>query len=213
MKGVEEMKRFAAALLIILLLAVGVYGCGGGSNSKETEKEENGQVSSRLSEAYAKMMNDGKYLMEIITTVELEDQMAKVEMSMAVDGDNVAITTSSNGTKSTMITKGDKLYIIDHENKTIIIMDEGVEDMNEAAKTTEVSGLKFEKAGQEGGLQYEQYATDSGKIYYYFEGSQLKKIKYVAEDGAVSEMEIVKMTKDFPASLFDIPTGYQKIEM
>ena len=207
------MKRFMQGVLIVLLLAVGLSGCGGSNGGKETEKDDGGQAGTRLSEAYAKMMNEGRYLMEVVTTADMDGVSVKVEMTMAVDGDDVAITTVNDGIRSSMISKGDKLYVIDEESKTVLVMTQNVGEMSEAAKTSEVSGLNFTKSGQEGGLQFEEYATEGGRILYYFEGSNLKKIKYVAEDGSVSEMEIIRMTKDIPSGTFDIPAGYQQIEM
>lgn len=207
------MKRIFKGFLIVILLAVGLSGCGGNGGTKETENKDSGQAGTRLSEAYAKMMNDGKYLMEVVTTTEVDGVAMRIEMTMAVDGDDVAITTVNGGVTSSMISKGDKLYVIDEASKTVLVMKQSVGELSEAAKTSEVSGLNFTKSGQEGGLQYEEYTTDGGKILYYFEGANLKKIKYVAEDGSVSEMEIIRMTKDIPAGTFEVPADYQLIEM
>jgi hypothetical protein len=78
--------------------------------------------------------------------------------------------------------------------------------------TIDTEGINYLGTGKEDGLVFEEYATLNGSMKYYFDGKELVKISVDSDEGTMV-MEILEMSDDVPADMFEIPAGYQQIEM
>ncbi len=161
-----------------------------------------------------------------------------VEMSMKsnVEGmggmkTNVAYAMSGNKMYSKMnlnmgimnitlecILKDDTAYTVYPKKK--IYMEaaaDGMIDMDDISTSLGSSDAVYQKTSvvTSKGVTYicEEYLVGDIVYKYYFDQNTevLKKIEYDAGDGSMISMDIVRLTKNPDASLFDVPAGYKKV--
>lgn len=221
------MKKILILLLVLVLVpAMLLTGCGGSDSTPEAEQpvdgaEEQSEETSEgmegmgdlLSAAYVDMMKENKYLMSYKATMEYEGQSTVMEATVAVIGEDMSMTSKGEGFESSMIIKGDKIYMIDHASKTVTSFAQ-TQDMVDQMDTgtIDAEGINYLGSGKEDGLVFEEYATLNGSMKYYFDGKKLVKISVDSDDGTMV-MEILEMSDDVPAGMFEIPVGYQQIEI
>lgn len=225
------MKKILTLLLVLfLVLAVMLTGCGG-SESSDSDKpeaaltEENAEdtdvvadtdtegLGDLLSGTYVDMMKSNEYLMSYKATMDFDGQLTEVESTIAVKGDDMAMNSNMQGLESVMIIKDDTLYMVDHASKTVTSMaqpQDGASSMETGA--IDMEGITYVGNGKEDGLVYEEYTTAEANVRYYFEGKELKKIATTI-GGQSIVMDILELSTDVPASMFDVPAGYQEIKM
>jgi len=229
------MKKIAALFLIlVLVLAVMMTGCGGSetdatdSTQNEQTEETTDAVGSEdidtegmgdlLSGTYVDMMKNNEYLMTYKTMMDFDGQSAEVEATIAVMGDDMVMTSSGQGFESTIIMKDDTVYMVDHAGKTVTSWAQTGEDIGGMGTGTmetgaiDTEGITYIGSGKEDGLVYEEYSAVDSNVKYYFDGKDLVKIA-TTMGGETIVMEILEMSKDVPASMFEIPDGYQEIKM
>jgi hypothetical protein len=228
------MKKIIASLLLLLLVASMMGGCGGskdasGSDTPEAAQAEQtadaagnsggesanaGSVNTEglgdlLSSAYVDMMKNKEYMMKYKTTMDNGGQSIVLESTMAVSGDKIAAISKGGGMDGTVIMKDGKVYMVDDTNKTVVVM---AQTQGDDPGTIDASDITFVGTGKEDGLVYEEYLASGAQLKYYFDGKKL--VKMVMDiNGQTMVMEILEMSKDVPASMFDIPSGYQVTEM
>lgn len=226
-------KIFLLLAILALVFAMTMTGCGGSESTSEGDQpesaqsesgdaaEEDGQseeagtegMGNLLSGAYVDMMKGKEYLMTYKATMEYDGQSMEVEATIAVRGEDSAMTSKGEGFETAMLFKDNKTYMIDHASKTVTSWSETggyVDEMETGA--FEADEMVYLGSGTEDGLVYEEYSTADGTVRYYFDGKDLVKIKTVIE-GQEMVMDIIELSNDVPGDMFEIPAGYQMIEM
>lgn len=221
------MKKILILLLILVLIpAVLMTGCGGSESApegdqpdvvQEEQSEETSEVTEGmgdlLSAAYVDIMKDNEYLMSYKATMEYEGQSTVMEATIAAVGDDMAIASSGDGFETNMVIKDDKIYMIDHGSKTVTSFAQTEEMVDQVdTGTFETEGMDYIGSGKEDGLVFEEYAIPEGSVKYYFDGKELLKMAMITESGTMM-MDIIELSDNVPSSMFDIPAGYQQIEM
>lgn len=218
-------KQWAIYVLALIVLLTLMTGCGAKSETENgqvtepqaQEEQKDQELGKLLSKQFVDLMSGDKYLMKYRTSMNMEGRPVELEATVAVSGENSAITSTANGMVSTMITKDGKSYIIDHESKTILVLPEtpDAEDpsIDGSAGIVDVdSDIKYVDTGKEGNLVYEEYSTTDGTIRYYFDGDKLVKM-VVNSDGQSMTMEILEISDKVSDDIFDIPADYQMMNM
>lgn len=220
------MKKLSSYVLICLLISIFSIGCGKTSQPAETVPASSSQSSkpdasskespakpdnlgAKLSTAYADMMKNNKYFMKYKMTSEFEGKSLEVESTVAVSGDNAAVTSIAEGMKTTIISKGDTTYMINHSEKTVMEIPPGSPMSGTGDSQIGTDEMTFVSSGVEAGLTYEQYSTTDGVIKYYFAGKNLAKIAFEVE-GDTMVMNIIEMSSNVSDKMFDVPAGYEK---
>lgn len=191
------------------------------SNDKDTPSAESTEVGDRLgklSKRYIEIMESGNYYMAFRTTTTVEGETMEAETMMTVSGDRTSMHSKSAETDTVMVMMDGNIYMVDHASKTVIVMpqtttegDEALPEIPEASEPVEVDDIAYIGSGEEDGLVYEEYRTESGtQIFYYFDGSDLKKIKTIDEDFE-SVMEILELSDNVSEDAFVIPADYQQV--
>lgn len=230
------MKKFVKLLLIVFLASsMLLTGCGGAGaadevqmQSEQSEKAADGSggetadtakvntegMGDLLSSAYVDMMKGNEYLMKYKFTMDYGGQSMEVEATIAKKGEDMATISDMLGTETTTIIKDSKVYMVDHNSKTVTAMAQTPDESAVAAGSGSINmdGVTYLGTGNEDGLVYEEYSTSECKVKYYFDGKKLVKMA-VDVNGQTMVMEILEMSKDVPDSMFEIPAGYQVIEM
>ena len=191
------------------------------SSDKENASGESTEIGDRLgklSKSYIEIMESGNYYMAFRSTTTFEGEMMESETMMTVSGDRTAMQSKSADTETAMVMMDDNIYMIDHVSKTVIVMpqttaegDETLPEMPESSEPVEVDDIEYIGSGEEDGLVYEEYRTEGGtQIFYYFDGSDLKKIKTI-DESFESIMEILELSDNVSEDAFEIPSDYQQV--
>lgn len=191
--------------------------------SSDTQKttEESTEVGDRLgklSKSYIDIMGSGNYYMAFRSTTTFEGEVMESETMMTVSGDRTAMHSKSAEIDTTLVMMDGNTYMIDHANKTIMVLpmsmmeeETSVPELPETTEPVEVDDIIYVGTGKEDGLVYEEYRTEGGtQIFYYFDGSDLKKIKTI-DESFESVMEIIELSDNVSDAAFEIPTDYQEI--
>ena len=191
------------------------------SSDKENASAESTEIGDRLgklSKSYIEIMESGNYYMAFRSTTTFEGEMMESETMMTVSGDRTAMQSKSADTETAMVMMDGNIYMIDHVSKTVIVMpqttaegDETLPEMPESSEPVEVDDIEYMGSGEEDGLVYEEYRTEGGtQIFYYFDGSDLKKIKTI-DESFESIMEILELSDNVSEDAFEIPSDYQQV--
>ncbi|NCB65064.1 MAG: hypothetical protein EOM48_02695 [Bacilli bacterium] len=191
------------------------------SSDKENASAESTEIGDRLgklSKSYIEIMESGNYYMAFRSTTTFEGEMMESETMMIVSGDRTAMQSKSADTETAMVMMDGNIYMIDHVSKTVIVMpqttaegDETLPEMPESSEPVEVDDIEYIGSGEEDGLVYEEYRTEGGtQIFYYFDGSNLKKIKTI-DESFESIMEILELSDNVSEDAFEIPSDYQQV--
>jgi predicted small secreted protein len=191
------------------------------SSDKENASAESTEIGDRLgklSKSYIEIMESGNYYMAFRSTTTFEGEMMESETMMTVSGDRTAMQSKSADTETAMVMMDDNIYMIDHVSKTVIVMpqttaegDETLPEMPESSEPVEVDDIEYIGSGEEDGLVYEEYRTEGGtQIFYYFDGSDLKKNKTI-DESFESIMEILELSDNVSEDAFEIPADYQQV--
>ncbi len=229
-------KKFAFIISLILVIGMLISGCGNNQTTDNTDNKTDGssvpasseaqnkpdqsnsgteEMGDRLAKVYTDMMQSGKYYMKYRTTIEMDGKKETAEMETAVNGDDSAVISSMPLGKSHMVFKDEKSYFIDHQNRTVMVINSAaMEGMEEADIDTTGLTYKGNGTGDFLGkkLPYEEYSTESGTIKYYFDGKKLVGMEVIDEE-MTSLMEVLEMSNSYPADMFTIPADYTKTEM
>jgi len=230
----KKLLIFIALLLSVSLIA----GCGGGSsgsgssdtaqNSDQTSQNSDqtsqgaGQgtdvsgLGDKLAAAYIDMFEGGKYYMKAKMETEYSGQTQEVAQEVAVDGDNFASISSVGGQTIKMIIKDNKMHMVSDASKTDTVM-----PVNPSTETSDGAlpdaGYTYTGSGTAELLgvshQYEEYSVaGGGTVRFYFDGSNLVGFES-ASDGVSVQMEILEISGNIPAGMFDIPADYTVTQM
>jgi len=182
------------------------------------ESTEVGDRLGKLSKSYIDIMESGTYYMAFRSTATIEGEVMESDTMMSVSGDRTAMHSKSAETDTAMVMMDGNIYMVDHVSKTVIVMpqtttegDETLPEIPETSEPVEVDDIEYVGSGEEDGLVYEEYRTASGtQIFYYFDGSDLKKIKTI-DEAFESVMEILELSGNVSEDAFIIPADYQQV--
>jgi len=183
----------------------------------DTAAEDTG-ILGKLSKNYIEIMGSGSYLMKFRSATTIENEVMESETTMAVSGDKTSIHSTTAETDTVIVLMDGNTYMIDHLTKTVMVIPDtdteeepAMPEMPEAGEPVDVADIVYVGSGKEDGLVYEEYRTGSGtQVFYYFDGSDLKKIKTI-DEGFESVMEILELSETVPDDVFVIPADYQQL--
>jgi hypothetical protein len=218
----ENMKNKLWALLVVLLLAT-LTACGGGSEDKDKDPgtDEGGKFDNYKSGEFVEIMESGTYYLDCsayVTGIE-------TSMKMAVDGADNSIEVSGIGFPVRMLTLDGKMYYMNDEKKVYMMIEgEEVPDPVDSG-ILDYEGIEFGKNGNgtisdlagidDNAYDYEEFNVGTGEdtavVRYYFKDDNLYAIEVkMGEVG--STMVINQLTKNIPAGLMEMPSGYTLVD-
>lgn len=182
---------------------------------EENDVNLTGYLGTKTGKFYSKF-NNGKMYMEY----EMEFDGQKMNMISATNGTKTYSETKLNGVSSGVsIMDNGVLYTIDHTNKMIIKMTTNIPDTNTVATTiieesdVDINNLKT-GTREVDGKKYdtEEMVMEDTNVIMCFEGNDLKYI-ISSLSGEEYIMKILEVSDKVDDKLFEIPTGYQTLEM
>ncbi len=235
------MRRYIG-IMILLLVALFLTSCSSGTStqpeqptseppvvSQEPAKESESTTpvnpvktsgEGKLSEVYQKMMKSGRYTMKYKTIMDMDGNEVEMEITMAVMDGMSAMVMDSDMLESITINRDGNIYIISHENKTMMVLPEGTQMETEEESITPVElgeyTMEYAGSGKEDFMgkerKYEEYVMEEGKVKYYFDGNDLEGISSSIGEHTTL-MEIEEMSDTVDETLFELPLGYQEIKL
>ena len=231
------MKRLTLITSLLMAALLAFSGCG----TKDTDQsqtdgtppvsdstDEAKNDDTRLSKSFADVMNSKNYTIEYKSMVDMGDgKEVEMETTMAVKGDQQAFITEIEDQKSQTVIKDKKIYIIDHANKTVVVMNKVYSDTAEmdtlSPADVNLYNLIYTESVREdffGNMRdYEEYKTGENRIRYYFgddddkdDDRDLQGMAFMTSEGTTKWI-IDDFSDKVDDKMFEIPADYEKFDM
>ena len=145
--------------------------------------------------------------------MDLDPEDIFSDVTIAREGENSLWIIQAEGSKSHIITKGDTAFMIDEESRSYIT------GTMSNMETSIINGesLEFSSEGEEiidgRTMKYEEYSYDIGKLKFFFDTEDDKKLHAVLNTNPVETvmMEITEFSENVTPDMFEVPEGYSGI--
>ena len=227
------MKKILYVLMIILTMSLSLAGCSkddaasenqvsedaasedaiSGETAPEDSEAEQVDTSKLLSNPYVELLKSGRYVLKFRGVVDLDPEDIFSDVTIAREGENSLWIIQAEGSKSHIITKGDTAFMVDDESHSYIT------GTMSNIETSMINGesLKFNSEGEEiidgRSMKYEEYSYDIGKLKFFFDTEDDKKLHAVLNTNPVETvmMEITEFSENVTPDMFEVPEGYSGI--
>lgn len=232
-EGLQSMKKILYFLMIILTMSLSLAGCSkddaatenqvsedassedaiSGETTSEDSEAEQIDTSKLLSNPYVELLKSGRYVLKFRGVVDLDPEDIFSDVTIASEGENSLWIIQAEGSKSHIITKGDTAFMVDDESHSYIT------GTMSNMETSMINGesLKFSSEGEEiidgRTMKYEEYSYDIGKLKFFFDTEDDKKLHAVLNTNPVETvmMEITEFSENVTPDMFEVPEGYSGI--
>ena len=232
-EGLQSMKKILYVLMIILTMSLSLAGCSkddaasenqvsedaasedaiSGETTSEDSEAEQIDTSKLLSNPYVELLKSGRYVLKFRGVVDLDPEDIFSDVTIAREGENSLWIIQAEGSKSHIITKGDTAFMVDDESHSYIT------GTMSNMETSMINGesLKFSSEGEEiidgRTMKYEEYSYDIGKLKFFFDTEDDKKLHAVLNTNPVETvmMEITVFSENVTPDMFEVPEGYSGI--
>ena len=232
-EGLQSMKKILYFFMIILTMSLSLAGCSkddaatenqvsedassedaiSGETTSEDSEAEQIDTSKLLSNPYVELLKSGRYVLKFRGVVDLDPEDIFSDVTIASEGENSLWIIQAEGSKSHIITKGDTAFMVDDESHSYIT------GTMSNMETSMINGesLKFSSEGEEiidgRTMKYEEYSYDIGKLKFFFDTEDDKKLHAVLNTNPVETvmMEITEFSENVTPDMFEVPEGYSGI--
>ena len=232
-EGLQSMKKILYVLMIILTMSLSLAGCSkddaasenqvsedaasedaiSGETTSEDSEAEQIDTSKLLSNPYVELLKSGRYVLKFRGVVDLDPEDIFSDVTIAREGENSLWIIQAEGSKSHIITKGNTAFMVDDESHSYIT------GTMSNMETSMINGesLKFSSEGEEiidgRTMKYEEYSYDIGKLKFFFDTEDDKKLHAVLNTNPVETvmMEITEFSENVTPDMFEVPEGYSGI--
>ena len=232
-EGLQSMKKILYVLMIILTMSLSLAGCSkddaasenqvsedaasedaiSGETAPEDSEAEQVDTSKLLSNPYVELLKSGRYVLRFRGVVDLDPEDIFSDVTIAREGENSLWIIQAEGSKSHIITRGDTAFMIDDESRSYIT------GTMSNMETSMINGesLEFSSEGEEiidgRTMKYEEYSYDIGKLKFFFDTEDDKKLHAVLNTNPVETvmMEITEFSENVTPDMFEVPEGYSGI--
>lgn len=219
------------AIILALALCASFAACGKKTEAPaaggEPQPEQSAPVAAAYTtgdytKAFAKEMGNlakGPFRMAMKTTVDYEGTASDVDMTMYVDGENkMAVDMTLDGQAMRIVYKDGDGYILFDSEK--MAMKAGAVDVDDALESVTDVTDDADDAVFTGGTEdidgksyvWEEIEDSDTKMYFDESTGALKYIKSVS-DGQESTTEITAYDNNVDASVFEIPSDYEIVDL
>lgn len=188
-----------------------------GSGSESAAEADSSISSMYLADPYFAIFASKQYVAQYHFQEFTGDQLVDRSMTVAVDGADKAIRISGENTDTTYLTLNGLAYEIDHLNQTIA-RNESADPTEEAKDDGIIEAPPFKDVGstyvgswEDMGFIYEEYYTANGdRMFYYFEGDVLKRIRSTSGENEFN-LDVIDMSENVAPEYFALPENYEML--
>ncbi|WP_319469959.1 hypothetical protein [uncultured Trichococcus sp.] len=186
-----------------------------GSDSQSSAEADTSISSIHLADPYFAIFASRQYVAQYHYREFTGNQLEDRSLTVAVDGGDQAIRISGEGTDTTYLTLDGLAYVVDHLNRTIA-RNESADPAEETEDDGIVAAPPFKDIGstyvgswEDQGLIYEEYYTANGdRMFYYFEGNVLKRIRSTSGENEFN-LDVIEISDTAAPDLIQLPEDYE----
>lgn len=188
-----------------------------GSDSQASTEADTSISSTHLADPYFAIFASKQYVAQYHFQELTGDQLEDRSMTVAVDGADKAIRISGENTDMTYLTLNGLAYEIDHLNQTIA-RNESADPTEEAKDDGIIEAPPFKDIGstyvgswEDEDLIYEEYyAANGDRMFYYFEGDVLQRIRSSSGENQFN-LDVIDMSDTVAPEYFALPENYEML--
>jgi hypothetical protein len=164
--------------------------------------------------AFFNMFDSGTYHMKAKSTFGGMEVIVETFMK----GDMTATVSEASGMTTRTIQRDNMAYVIMDATRTVMVYPVTASSGNPSEEPVRTAGMIMTGSGTarfDGrNLPYEEYSLSSGgaKIQWFLDGNNLAGLRTITSEMTIY-MVILALDQNVPNSVFEIPSGYQRMEM
>ncbi|WP_107995755.1 hypothetical protein [Trichococcus paludicola] len=188
-----------------------------GSGSEASVETDTSIASTHLADPYFAIFASKQYVAQYHFQEFTGDKLEDRSMTVAVDGADKAIRISGENTDMTYLTLNGLAYEINHLKQTIA-RNEGADPTEEAKDDGIIEAPPFKDIGstyvgswEDENLIYEEYyAANGDRMFYYFEGNLLQRIRSASGENQFN-LDVIDMSDTVAPEYFALPENYEML--
>ena len=165
--------------------------------------------------AFFSMFDSGTYHMKAKTTVGGMEVISET----FIKGDMMAMAGETGGMSYRSIKRDNMMYVIDDGTRTVMVMPFSASLGSMTDEPVRTDGMVVTSSGTARfngkNLPYEEYSIadeSSVKVQFFIDGNNPAGIRTIT-GGETIDMVILALDQNVPNSAFEIPAGYQRMEI
>ena len=186
-----------------------------GSGSETSSEIDSSILSIHLGDPYFAIFASKQYVAQYHYQEFTGNQLEDRSMTVAVDGADLAIRISGEGTDTANLTLDGQAYVVDHLNRTLA-RNESADPAEETEDDGIIAAPPFKDIGstyvgswEDQGLIYEEYYASNGdRMFYYFEGDVLKRIRSTSGENEFI-LDVIEVSDSVGPEYFALPDDYE----
>ena len=165
------------------------------STAESSDTSETIATSEHLADPYFAIFAGKHYVMTYHYAAFTGERVEDWTITAAIDGDNKAVIMTGPDMDINYLTIDGQAYEIDNLNKTVTIKESQDSSADAGSDTNGIiavppfkdAGITYAGSGEQDGLVYEEYyATNGDRMFYYFEGTVLKRIRSASGENTIT---------------------------
>ena len=188
-----------------------------GSDSESSAEADTSISNIHLADPYFAIFASRQYVAQYHFREFTGNQLEDRSMTVAVDGADQAIRISGEGTDMTYLTLDGQAYVLDHLARTIA-RNESADPTEEVEDDGIVEAPPFRDIGSTyvgswefQSLIYEEYyAANGDRMFYYFEGDVLKRIRSASGENEFN-LDVINISESAAPEYFALPDDYERL--
>lgn len=186
-----------------------------GSGSQSSVEADTSIASTHLADPYFAIFASKQYVAQYYFREFTGNQLEDRSMTVAVDGADQAIRISREGTDTTHLTLDGQAYVLDHLDRTIT-RNESSDPFEETKGEGIIEAPPFKDIGStyvgswedQGLIHEEYYAANGDRMFYYFEGAILKRIRSASGENEFN-LDVIEISDTAAPELIELPEDYE----
>ena len=186
-----------------------------GSGNESSVEADTSIPSTHLTEPYFAIFASKQYVAQYHYQEFTGDQLEDRSMTVAVAGADQAIRISGENTDITYLTLDGQAFVVDHLDRTIA-RNESADPAEEPEDDDIIAAPPFKDIGstyvgnwQDEDLIYEEYyAANGDRMFYYFEGNVLKRIRSASGENEFN-LDVLEISDTAAPEFIELPEDYE----
>lgn len=179
------------------------------------ESSDTSEKNELLADPYFAIFEGRQYVMTYHYAAFTGERVEDWTITAAVDGDDQAVIMTGPDRDINYLTVDGQAYEIDNLNKTVTIKESPDAGSDTSGIITvppfKDAGITYAGSGEQDGLVYEEYyATNGDRMFYYFEGGILKRIRSASGENTIT-MDVLEVDETVTPDYFVIPDDYERL--
>jgi hypothetical protein len=189
------------------------------STAEPPETSDTSATSEHLADRYFAIFAGKHYVMTYHYAAFRGGRVEGWTITAAIDGDNKAVIMTGPDMDINYLTLDGQVYEVDNLKKTVTIKESPDASGDSESDTNGIiavppfkdAGITYAGNGEQDSLVYEEYyATNGDRMFYYFDGDVLKRIRSASGENTIT-MDVLEVNETVSPDYFAIPADYEML--